>query len=471
MLCIADFKGYFIHINEAWEKTLGWSQEELTSVPFVDFVHPDDRDATAAEAKSVSDGMHTISFQNRYRCKNGTYKNILWKSSPDMKNGLIYGVARDITTLKQRESSLVEDNLRFQQILNAIEDFILLKDTDSRLIWANRGFRDFYGFRANEHIQGIIDKSDVDPKLTEKYMKDDRYVVDTKKKLVIPWEHSTRYDNAIRKLKVVKSPIFDDSGNVVMTLGVFKDITDDLEKEALIKEQQAKMINSARLFSLGEMAAGIAHEINNPLTIIDAIIFQTTTKIERNQFQLSELPAVFDRVGKSLHRIARIVRSLRFFSRNSENDPFTITPLSSIFQDTAELCREKFKLGEVDLRIEDPGNLKVLCRPSEIGQVLLNLVSNSFDAAQNKKNSWVKVQAVLKNSRIFISVTDSGLGIDHSIQDEMMSPFFTTKEVGQGTGLGLSIALGIVRAHGGDLIYDNQSGHTRFTFDIGSGES
>lgn len=470
LFIVADFKGRFVRVNQEWEKTLGWSSEELTSRPFSSFVHPDDKESTEQESWELTQGKTTVSFQNRYRCKDGGYRHLLWKCSPDMDEELIYGVARDITVLKNRESVLLKDNFRLEQILNSFDDFILLKDRDSRLLWANRSFRDFYGFSPDENVEGVIDKSSGDPELTERYIKDDLYVVNNKKRLVIPWEPSLRHDNQVRKLRVTKSPIFDNDGNVIMTVGVSKDITEDLEKEALIKEQQAKMINSARLSSLGEMAAGIAHEVNNPLTIIDAIIFQTTSRLERKQLTLEELPAVFDRINKSVHRIARIVKSFRFFSRNSENDPFTIASLDSIFQETAELCQEKFKMGEVALRIKGDPDLHVLCRPSEIGQVLLNLISNSFDAVSKKPGAWVEISSHTQGDRVFVQVRDSGNGIPQQIQHEMMNPFFTTKEVGQGTGLGLSIALGIVKAHGGELTFDDQSGHSQFTFDLQNGD-
>ncbi len=466
MLCIANFEGYFIRLNQAWEKSLGWSLEELMAQPFVSFVHPEDREATVAESKSLTEGHPTTSFENRYRCKNGEYKTLLWKSTSDFSQKLLFAVARDITEIKSKELSLIEDNKRFQQILNAIDDFILLKDPQSRLLWANKSFRDFYGFAPDEDTRVMTDRPDNDPALTAKYRRDDRFVIETGKRLVIPWEYCTRFDNKLRKLRVVKAPIFDDEGKVIMSVGVSKDITDELEREKLIHEQQVKMIHSARLSSLGEMAAGIAHEINNPLTIIDAILFQTSARIERDQFQLSELESVFGRITKSLDRIAKIVRSLRFFSRNSENDPFVVATLDSIFQDTSELCREKFKMAQVPLRLNAPPEMVALCRPTEIGQVLLNLVSNSFDAVHGTKNPWVSLDACQKDSKLIISVTDSGHGIPAEIQHAMMNPFFTTKEVGHGTGLGLSIALGIIKSHGGELIYQEREGHTSFAFDL-----
>lgn len=466
LLCVASFDGKFIQVNKTWVTTFGWSLEELTNVDFIQFVHPEDRAATALETASLAKGNHTVSFENRYLTKSGEYLTVQWKSSSDLEQGLIFGVARDITELRRKEKLLLEDNARFQQILNTIEDFILIKDRDCRLIYANKGFRNFYGFKPDEDILGLTDKTNNDPELTEKYLQDDRFVVETAQRLVIPWEYSTRFDGVRRKLRVVKSPIFDERGKVIMTMGVSKDITDDLEKEALIQEQQLKMIASSRLSSLGEMAAGIAHEVNNPLQIADAIMYQASLQIEKNKLEIRDLKEIFERMAKALDRIARIVRSLRFFSRNAALDPFVSADIGAIFRDTAELCREKFKLANVKLEIAEIPDLKVLCRPGEIGQVLLNLLNNSFDAVQGTTDAWVIVSSKLQGDRLVISVTDSGKGIPPEVQDSMMTPFFTTKEVGKGTGLGLSIAMGIVKSHGGEISYSNQMGHTTFKFDL-----
>lgn len=108
MLCIAGLQGYFKRLNPAWERTLGWTIEELCRHPFLDFVHPDDRDATNAEVKKLSEGAVTISFENRYRCKDGTYKWLLWNATPLLSQQLIYADARDITERKRSEQKIRE---------------------------------------------------------------------------------------------------------------------------------------------------------------------------------------------------------------------------------------------------------------------------------------------------------------------------------------------------------------------------
>lgn len=106
MLCVADFAGYFKRLNPAWERTLGFTADELCSLPFLDFVHPDDREITVAEMKKLSEGANTISFENRYRCKDGTYKWLLWNATPLLSQQVIYADARDITERKVSEEKI-----------------------------------------------------------------------------------------------------------------------------------------------------------------------------------------------------------------------------------------------------------------------------------------------------------------------------------------------------------------------------
>lgn len=130
MLCIADTDGYFRRLNAAWQTTLGFTQEELSAVPYVEFVHPDDRASTLAEAARLRVGMDTVSFENRYRCKDGTYKWLRWCAHADFDTGLVYAVARDITERKCAEDMLRETAAELTRSNDELSQFAYIASHD-----------------------------------------------------------------------------------------------------------------------------------------------------------------------------------------------------------------------------------------------------------------------------------------------------------------------------------------------------
>lgn len=119
MLCQLGFNGYFRRLNPSWERTLGWTTAELMARPFLDFVHPDDRERTMNQNRAVRDGGHALGFENRYRCKDGSYRWLLWNAAPDPGTSVIYSVARDITARKQAEE---ERELLVKQLQAALAE-------------------------------------------------------------------------------------------------------------------------------------------------------------------------------------------------------------------------------------------------------------------------------------------------------------------------------------------------------------
>lgn len=136
--------------------------------------------------------------------------------------------------------------------------------------------------------------------------------------------------------------------------------------------------------------------------------------------------------------------------------------MSEIVGDTLELCRERFKNAGIDIRLNFEPELVIDCRPSQISQVIMNLLGNSFDAILNLDTKWIELKGFRRAGTIHFAVTDSGFGIPKATVEKMMNPFFTTKEIGKGTGLGLSISTGIIELHGGKLKYSEGLAHTTF---------
>ena len=247
---------------------------------------------------------------------------------------------------------------------------------------------------------------------------------------------------------------------------VSRQMTTVLERQQSVQreqEQLAVMTMSAKLASLGAMAAGVGHEVNNPLT---AILLGTQQMLEiahEGEVNRAVLERGLQRTLTAAERIARIVASLKTFSRESSRDPMVDTTLDRIVEDTLQLCEARFRQSNVRLeRVPPRSPVALRCRAVEISQVLLNLLSNAFDAVVGQPMPWVRLEWLEHDDTVDLVITDSGTGIPETVAARMMSPFFTTKEVGRGTGLGLSISARIVDAHDGTLTLDRTSRNTRF---------
>jgi C4-dicarboxylate-specific signal transduction histidine kinase len=235
------------------------------------------------------------------------------------------------------------------------------------------------------------------------------------------------------------------------------------EAEELILQQQMKLIASSRLVALGEMAAGVDHEINNPLTLIHGYAQKLEFLASRGQLDVEALRDHAKTIKIGAQRIHKIVKGLRAIAREGENDPFRETALQTILDETLELCRERILQNGIQLTVDPlPEGLTLECRAVQISQVILNLLNNSFDALQSVDVRWIRLSVDANPESITLAVTDSGPGVPVEIREKIMMPFFTTKKATDGTGLGLSISRSIIAAHQGDFYLDATCSETRF---------
>lgn len=187
MLCIANFEGYFLKLNPAWEKILGYTQEELLSRPFLNFVHPGDRKATQSELEKVTKGSNTINFENRYRCKDGSYRWLMWNATPFTEQGLIYCIARDITERKEVEQALKKSEERFRTVANFTYDWEYWINSEHKFIYVSPSCERITGYTQEEFLENSnLLKSIVHPKdwqivkqyFEEIFEKDNTYSMD-----------------------------------------------------------------------------------------------------------------------------------------------------------------------------------------------------------------------------------------------------------------------------------------------------
>ena len=242
---------------------------------------------------------------------------------------------------------------------------------------------------------------------------------------------------------------------------------------SLAVENEHKLMQSAKMASLGELAGGIAHEINNPLSIIigrTQLLKQKLEDMQQGQVDPVACQQNLEKIEDTAALIAKIVKGLSSFSRKSDQDPMTKTSFNKIIDYTLELCQERFKNESIKLRISYNADVEIRCRDSQIAQVLMNLISNALDAIHHLPEKWIDISVSASRTHVKFAITDSGKGIPPTVVEKIMQPFFSTKEAGKGIGLGLSISKGIVEEHNGKLIYDDSALNTRFLMELPIGD-
>jgi signal transduction histidine kinase/integral membrane sensor domain MASE1 len=233
-----------------------------------------------------------------------------------------------------------------------------------------------------------------------------------------------------------------------------------------LKETQIQLVNAARLSSLGMMASGVAHEINNPLSIISGRARLITRLLETKNFDPEKLKEYGENIITTVERVTKIVKSMRLLARDGTNDPMVFVPLAHIINSTLDICREKIKNSNIEITVDPIPEAKIYCREVQIGQVFINLINNAFDAIESLDDKWIHIKFDLDSTKVKIQIIDSGHGIPKDVANKLMVPFFTTKEPGKGTGLGLSISRSILKEHAGSIEIDFNNKNTCFIVEL-----
>jgi PAS domain S-box-containing protein len=237
------------------------------------------------------------------------------------------------------------------------------------------------------------------------------------------------------------------------------------ELEIELEQVYAQMIQTSKFMSLAEMAAGIAHEINNPLAIIHSYAEQMKILAEKDKLTKEKANQLGGKITAAAMRASRIINSLKKLSRNEPEEGLSVGSLNEIIKEALDFYSERFSSYGIEL-IHKPmdSEIQVYCNSSQILQVLLNLLENALHATKSQDERWIEVAVTRADFTVKVSVNDSGPGVPEDLLTDIMNPFFTTKEVGEGTGLGLSISRAIIEKHDGELFYDSGKKGASFNF-------
>ncbi|HEY4670337.1 MAG TPA: ATP-binding protein [Tepidiformaceae bacterium] len=239
---------------------------------------------------------------------------------------------------------------------------------------------------------------------------------------------------------------------MIHIMGDLRSTTEEVERrEQELREKQEQLVQAGKLATLGELTAGIAHELNNPLNNIGLYVGNVIDGIRLGPDSLETLVHELEKAQRQVEKATEIISHLRTFGRVALIDRQTIS-VNGVIEAALTLIREQLRLHEVQVEtdLEEPDAF-VDGNWIQLEQVVVNLLTNARDAVENSPEKWIRLSSKQHDREIRITVEDSGPGIPEGMEHRIFDPFFTTKEVGKGTGLGLSITYGIVKEHAGDI--------------------
>lgn len=455
MLCIADIKtATFLKINPAFTEILGYSKYELLKRPFWDFIHPDDINSTRSVIKEkLLAGLKVIDFENRYRCKDGSYRWMNWKSQANNEEGKIYSIARDTTERKLGEA----ERMKLVAAIEQGSDIVVITDAMGNIEYVNRAFEKSTGYSREEAIGQ-------NPRILKSGQQDEDF-----------YNHMwstisggiTFHDRIVNKRKdgsfytedATISPIFDTAGKITNYVAAKRDITVQLELEEKARHAQ-------KMETVGTLAGGIAHDFNNILSAIIGFSELAKDSIPAGNPALEDI----DTVLASSMRAAELVQQILTFSSKSTHRLQPIMP-HMIVQEALKMLRSSLP---ATLAIEqeiDPDCGSIMADPTKIHQIVMNIGTNAFHAMENEKGILtvglhrteicpkdIHEIGVSPGPFIVLSVSDTGHGMDEQTVKRVFEPYFTLKEVGKGSGLGLSVVHGIVKDYKGFIRVDSKTG-------------
>lgn len=461
VLMKADNK-QIIYANPAATKMFGFSRDLLIGQNISFFTDTDfenlNNSVDSNQNLSESSNIETENWHGDVKClrnKGGPFWCCLNFSvfSPTDSDKILIATFRDINEAKAEKQRLTS----LDSGLNSMA-IVSISDSKGDIIYANEKFCELSGYSRSELIgqNHRILKSGHHP---------DEFFVSMWKTILKGtfWQGEVCNRKKDGSLYWVESSIF----LITNEFGEknYMSIRFDITKR---KVAEQRLIETNKMTALGQMAAAIAHEINNPLTLILTRSELLLRRIDTSHTNYNSILADLKKIEETGWRISKIIHGLKTISRGDQADSFALSSSNQVVEDAISICAERFRVSDTDLQIIKSPDFQISCRATQLSQVLLNLLNNAFDAIQDSTDKkWVKIEV---NSRgpehLNFSITDSGKGIPKEVAEKMMEPFFTTKGVGKGTGLGLSISKEIANDHGGSIIVDSTSPNTRIILEI-----
>jgi PAS domain S-box-containing protein len=523
----------FTFVNRNCEILLGFPLSEWQANPqfLEDHSHPDDRQLVQFFCRQAIELLKPVEFEHRFLRADGrpVWLRTYLQAAESLQGSVeMTGVAHDIGATKLLQNELLEQRRYFEALMNSTPDYIYFKDAKSRFVQINRAMALLFKLNAPEEAVGRTDRDFFEEShasaalaLEQKIMQSGEPILDLEEREEWP-------DGRISWVRTSKMPMYNADGEIVGTLGISRDITRKKLMEISLAERtrelteanaslklemeerrnlESQLLQAQKLESIGQLAAGVAHEINTPVQYVSdncrflSESFLTLQEVLAGYNELLEsvkptglLPVAVERLEKKIHesdlefladeipkaihqsvdgleRVAQIVRAMKEFAHPGLDEKAP-TDLNRAIGNTLAVCRNEYKyVAQLETAFE-PDLPPVYCLVGEINQAVLNLVVNAAHAISDAKRGagegLIRVSTARAGDLVEIRISDNGTGIPDAIRNKVFDPFFTTKEVGRGSGQGLALARHtIVKKHHGSLNFETvENGGTTFILRI-----
>jgi PAS domain S-box-containing protein len=473
LLCIADLGGHFRRVSPSWTAALGWSADELCANPWLHFVHPDDRADTVDAEMRLHTGASVIAFVNRYRCKDGSYRTLEWRVMPALERGTLYASVRDVTVERAQQEALRELAEDVTITLSSIGDGVISVDAEGAIVRMNPVAEQLTGWTeraAMGHPIGDVFRimnahsreRTLDP--VASVLLENRILSLAADTLLV------RPDGTELPIADSCAPIRTADGQVRGAVLVFRDTSAEVAARQAQEHARRQLVFADRMVSVGTLAAGMAHEINNPLAYITANLDLIDEELQElsggsSSARMRELQDMTQDARAGAERIKKIVRGLKTFSR-AEHELSSVISVKEVMELAISMTfneiRHRTRL------VKDYGEIPLVrADDARLGQVFINLLVNAAHAIPpgNTEGNEIRIRmSTDPANRAVIEIRDTGAGIPSALLDRIFDPFFTTKPVGIGTGLGLSICHNIIAGMDGEISVRSTVGEgSRFT--------
>ncbi len=448
MCFVVNDGGLILNLNKLAATVLGRNRSDLVNTPLQSFVSASWREQFLSSLRGCADGKIRTQREVPFMLTSGSFVTTdLFFSrfgSGNGHEGIYFIIARDVSVEKEKELDL----LRFYNIAHYTVNPIEITGPDGKITYVNPAFEKSSGYSKEELIgknPNVFGSGKYPKSFWEKMWK-----TITSGEVWTGEIENRRKNGDPFHTQLLISPIVDSLGKIIGFFAVHRDIT-----EQKMLEQQ--LIHAQKMESIGLLAAGIAHEVGNPLTSISSVV-QVIQRETNDKFVQEKLELIRSQVT----RISKIIRDLVDFSRRSSYE-VQLTDINKNIRDAVEIVRVGAKAKQVSFQVNLHHSLPLLTLvPDQIEQVFINILINAVDAIHERAHhalennqphppKEISVSSVLTESHVKVSIKDTGKGISDDALPKIFEPFYTTKKVGEGTGLGLWVTYGIIKSFQGTI--------------------